>query len=51
MREYGIRRARDLTADEIRFASSRHGGERDAMASELGVSRKALVQRMKALGL
>ncbi|MEM8932895.1 MAG: sigma 54-interacting transcriptional regulator [Acidobacteriota bacterium] len=44
-----IRKARDLTADEIEASRRRHDGDLDAMAAELEVSRKGLSRRMTEL--
>ena len=46
-----VRKARDLSLDEIERVSTRHRGDLDAMAAELEVSRKGLRRRMTQLGL
>jgi two-component system, NtrC family, nitrogen regulation response regulator GlnG len=46
-----VRRAADLGREEIEDAIRRHDGDLDAAADELGVSKRALVLRMRALGI
>ena len=46
-----IRKARDLTRDEIEACRDRLAGDLDAMAAALEVSRKGLSRRMTQLGL
>ncbi len=46
-----VRKARDLSQEEIERTSARHGGDLDAMAEALEVSRKGLRRRMTQLGL
>ena len=47
----GIRKARDLSAEEILAHSDAAGGDVDRMAAALEVSRRGLVLRMRELGL
>ena len=47
----GIRKARDLSAEEILAQSDAAGGDVDRMAAALEVSRRGLVLRMRELGL
>ncbi len=44
-----LRKAKDLSRDEIRAAKSRHGDDLDAMAADLEVSRKGLRRQMTRL--
>ncbi|MCP4656644.1 MAG: sigma-54-dependent Fis family transcriptional regulator [bacterium] len=46
-----VRKARDLSREELAAAIERFAGDLDAMAADLEVSRRGLVLRMKALGL
>ncbi|MCP4659773.1 MAG: sigma-54-dependent Fis family transcriptional regulator, partial [bacterium] len=46
-----VRRASDLSREEIEQCAERCDGDVDAMADQLGVSRRALLLRMKELGL
>jgi len=46
-----IRKAADLTAEEILAARKHCGGDLDAMGMHLEVSRKGLQQRMSQLGI
>lgn len=45
-----LRKAKDLTQQEILDAKNRHGADLDAMAAELEVSRKGLRRQMTRLG-
>jgi DNA-binding NtrC family response regulator len=47
----GIRKAIDLTAADVEEARQATGGNLDAMAERLEVSKRGLVQRMKQLGM
>ncbi|HTE50277.1 MAG TPA: sigma 54-interacting transcriptional regulator [Kofleriaceae bacterium] len=47
----GVRKARELSAEEISAAEAAAGGEVDRMAEALRVSRRGLVLRMRELGL
>jgi two-component system, NtrC family, nitrogen regulation response regulator GlnG len=47
----GIRKARDLSADEILEQRAAAGGDIDRMAAALEVSRRGLLLRMRELGL
>ena len=51
MRELGLRRPRDLSAEELREASRQADGDLDRMARMLKVSRRGLQLRLAALGL
>jgi two-component system nitrogen regulation response regulator GlnG len=46
-----LRVARGLSSDDIRASAERHGGDLDAMAEDLEVSRRSLKLRMTELGL
>jgi DNA-binding NtrC family response regulator len=46
-----LRVARGLSPDDIRASAERHGGDLDAMAEDLEVSRRSLKLRMTELGL
>jgi len=46
-----VRAAADVPAEEIRDAHRRHGGELEAMVTELEISERALRQRLRDLGL
>ena len=47
----GIRKARDLARDELEACRAAAGGDLDAMAAQLRVSRRGLLLRMRELGL
>ncbi|MEM8997008.1 MAG: helix-turn-helix domain-containing protein, partial [Acidobacteriota bacterium] len=51
MRRHGLRTTRELTAAEVTLELESAGGELEAAARALGVSRPGLVMRMKQLGL
>jgi two-component system nitrogen regulation response regulator GlnG len=46
-----VRRGADLSREEIEEAQRRHGGDLDTAADELEVSKRALILRMRVLGL
>jgi two-component system nitrogen regulation response regulator GlnG len=50
-RHPGIRKARDLSREEIDAARARAGGDLDAMVEALEVSQRGLLRRMTELGL
>lgn len=51
MARHGIRKAADLGRDEIERCQRQHGGDVEAMAGGLEVSKRGLKIRMKAFGL
>jgi len=50
-RSPGIRKAGDLTAEEIAAAGQAHNNDAKAMAEQLQVSKQGLLRRMKQLGV
>jgi two-component system nitrogen regulation response regulator GlnG len=50
-RSPNIRKARDIPRDQLAACSAEHGGDLDAMASQLQISKRGLQLRMKELGM